>query len=1264
MNLPSLRWLVLPTLTILALLAGLFVYGYYYVPSQMNYFAGRNFRVLSSISAQVAARIEHLADALTNAATKAEAKDDVRKKIKLIPNLQLVQPDDKHRIQKSQRTDIALSVRQDTSTVRLDFTYKGKQPGSQQEVTLVASSDLEKLLRPLTSRGVFDDLFVAQADGRVIYQHKASGFTVTNLNDLVLSREKPSKLVEGNLSTRMEDVRVADTDYKLFLQPIPLSLPDKDTRSATATWIVGGVISADRYLSEAKEFSSTLMIVVIAFGLMVIFSLPLLKVRYMGPNGRLRISDIFFLAFSLVIGSAVLAVFVLDLYAYRNLEEEMDRQLHDFSESIGRNFKDEVKTLYRQLEVANQSADADLRRLSSSANATLSQTNILNLNPAQLVGDPYPFFEMVFWMDGTGQQRAKWTVQKETTPLMNVRDRPYFRRVREDRLLFLKDGNDSLRFWLEPLYTRSTGENRVVMSVPVSKPGLSNWVAAIETKSVSLVDPVIPPGFGYAVIDESGNVLFHAEAVRNLWENLFEETDQDRELRAAVFGRSSDWLNARYEGRGHRLYASPLEPFPWFLVVYRDKQILRTTNLEILTVSMILFMMYALVGLAVAGVLYLYLSTDRLRLAWLWPDPPRTHTYFMIAMASVFLGAVFGLALSVLPVGAVLLTTFVIPVMGPLLVYALWKWNEKNKEQQTGVRLEGSNWFRVGYVFAGFSLLILFGVLPALVFFSTAADNELDLLVRHGQLRLARAFDARAERIAASYRAIQAPDQLVTRRLNDQRDVYHQFYFSTEQTDALQEQTASNENRDLPGENNGVGSRLDQLFAGIRIPYNQFTVETHGLKQQWWQKDEQGRLVLVPREPALYGRSRAPQNVRYLSSTVPAWRAPQDALGLVLCLGFLTGVWFMIRWVAQRVFFLGVVRPPSLLGRELSEGPVTRNLLLSTLPFSGTTAWLSRPDFRVLDLRRLAKPDNWAETFNYADLHHGQETVIAIDHFDYRREDAPVNRQKLRFVEELLALGKPIVIAATTDPFEYPLSEEVKALDPAVTARDRERLAQVLSTFIAVRHHADGGSGELKNEFEAALSAVADGRRRAALEKECGPTAYLQRLCMELLRRQEWQKLTADQLIDNIGGQAQGYYRALWFSCAKDEKFVLYHLAADGFVDSKNPEVYELLQKGVLVMDPDPELMNESFRRFVVSEGSRPEYLAIWKQEERKSSWHALQGPLWIILIAVAVFFYTTQREVFQSTTALVAALTAAIPAAFKLFDLFARVKSNDAPGN
>ena len=74
----------------------------------------------------------------------------------------------------------------------------------------------------------------------------------------------------------------------------------------------------------------------------------------------------------------------------------------------------------------------------------------------------------------------------------------------------------------------------------------------------------------------------------------------------------------------------------------------------------------------------------------------------------------------------------------------------------------------MGYVFAVASIFLPLSVLPALTFFKIAYDEEMMLVVRHGQLQIARAVEQRDRRVKDQYFSVQIDKekQFLEKRLN------------------------------------------------------------------------------------------------------------------------------------------------------------------------------------------------------------------------------------------------------------------------------------------------------------------------------------------------------------------------------------------------------------------------------------------------------------------------------------------------------------------
>ena len=116
---------------------------------------------------------------------------------------------------------------------------------------------------------------------------------------------------------------------------------------------------------------------------------------------------------------------------------------------------------------------------------------------------------------------------------------------------------------------------------------------------------------------------------------------------------------------------------------------------------------------------------------------------------NLFLCGAFVLVIYRVPVWQLLSAAFLIPAATLLLAYVLGKERTAYPLRLIAPWLEGKKFFtfRVGYVLAGASLLLLLGVFPMVAFFKIATDNEVDLLIKHGQLSIAKSFENRVDRV-------------------------------------------------------------------------------------------------------------------------------------------------------------------------------------------------------------------------------------------------------------------------------------------------------------------------------------------------------------------------------------------------------------------------------------------------------------------------------------------------------------------------------------
>ncbi len=1270
------------------------------------------------------------------------------------------------------------------SKLKIEFTggWKDGSPAQRLQVEADLGGVLQSILVKEAFDSV---LIADAESGDVIHQHNRQSGSKLRVATLdALRDEQKNKLDRLALAqaTNIQDVKLAGDDYKLFSRPVEMSIAVSGSDRPGLRWIVCGLINEGHFRRERWAISYTVLIVFTAGMILAALSWSFLKLWLMGAKDRLRVADVYFLLFSAMIGAALLTLFSLYVYTYSSLSHEADEKLSAFAKDVHDNLHAEVRAALDELDRLNEDLLADTesrnllnakpqdtrassspqaekrRRIGESTKAalqpkTLEKTHILKQEHEGENEHPYPFFTTAFWIDDDRQQRIKWTTRDATTRFVAVPPtRAYFNNIKQERFLHLdrgavsdnakrkadravrkdgetvqertcKDYNDRAEhhdFWLEPITSSLTGVETVIISKKFCPP-YSSWVAALDTRLLSMIDTVTPPGYGFSVIEAGGRVLFHSELAQHFEENFYDECDERAELRAAVEARQSTALGADYLGSGHSLYTLPVKDFPgWTIITYRDKQILRTAQLELLVVAANLFLLYSLLLLALFVLIYLWNLNTGERVEWLWARDEAIAFYRGVLFANVCFCLLFGAAIIYFERARLFWLAVAFPFFGLVVAAICLKLSGVLRKCGAG-RSDNSHPVircRAWYVLMITTLMFLTSVMPAIAFFKLAYDEQMKLLAKHGQVKLAQDLRAREERIRAQYAAYArnlAPEitrdagrvkdgwveELIGKRLNwspDEKrrplDVYESVFLDTSREEAMTdsrrnpppvaEQTVSDSLPVTADLSETVS--YEKYLSYLRPMVNRTSGEWAGLigarsaDGAWeWSEQEGNRLLLKTRETDA-AEHAAPLHLRssvpFLTLPVPGktfWGTIWWAIIAIFAVLFV-----LLRFVVLRVFLLKLDDPVTMLHAHdfTCQGATKKHFVVLGAPFLDVGWLLNGSPVKRITLKDAVSKQN-AEAEQNGEL-------LAIDDFDYRSDDPGWNMKRLSLLEKLHK-ERSVIIFSRRDPFCFCLApacgSHQQKPSAASTANQMDRWMKVVSSFWVI-HIEDKGERQsfmdsLCEEKQKLIPPDAQADRRFAqylrwlsrrlpngdrhraalydsLADECAPRAYLQNVGREILAHPKFKELSAEQLIRLLLEQAEAYYKAVWATCSPDQKLTLYYLAQDCLVSAKNIEVRRLMRRGLIVRDPDVRLMNKSFRQFVLSTATPEEIRADARMD---SSWSKLRLPLLLVLLGVALFLLVSHPELYSSSMAIITALATGIPTVFRLLGMFQRGK-------
>ncbi|MEP3925948.1 MAG: hypothetical protein ABJM37_09680, partial [Gilvibacter sp.] len=217
-----------------------------------------------------------------------------------------------------------------------------------------------------------------------------------------------------------------------------------------------------------------------------------------------------------------------------------------------------------------------------------------------------------------------------------------------ERINNVRDGRKNTQFAI-PLFDRKHQENRQILS--------------FGTRLRTFFHRVMPRDYGYLVFDQSGTVLFHSDEQRSLIENVFVETDNNKQLYAFVSNQDYDsgkrmdpiTFDAVYRGKSHLFSVGDLfidksyKNAPLTLIIFFDQTGAELNNMLLLFMAVMLFLFLIIPLFA-----YLrYTSSQPFWASLLYFNPRHANRYrswlFLLIGGSAFcflmMGVVFDLTL-------------------------------------------------------------------------------------------------------------------------------------------------------------------------------------------------------------------------------------------------------------------------------------------------------------------------------------------------------------------------------------------------------------------------------------------------------------------------------------------------------------------------------------------------------------------------------------------------------------------------------------------
>jgi hypothetical protein len=1201
--------------------------------------------------------------------------------------------------------------------------------------------EASELIRRSLVKHRFDDFFLVRLSRKgtkdicsfsdIAYQTFANRIELQDLNKLFVDSS-------GIRTIPLKEIKLSGVDYKLLSHRI--------TFRENEDWILCGVLKTSNFEQEARGVDTWTLAFSILIVLVLALAMPLLKLNVMNEIERLRIINVWFTGFSIVIGTAVILLILLCGNQYIGFKYTVDKNLEELSEDIKSRFTAELNAIYTQLD--------SCRNIIRPPGGDSIYDNIYQVNPVEQENSSqanalkiaarfkeHRFFNETMWLDNKGDLKmivATHLIHRQQR-LLNLQDRKYFSNVLSGNLWTLPDSTDAGKrspkeFSFQSIRSWSTGSPEAGIGIALEGNASGAVVLAMATRLHSVMNPLLPPGYTFSIIDDAGEVWFHSDTERNTQENFLSEVDYNAKVQAAITGRSAECIESLYNNSRHRLYIQPIDNLPLYLVT--------TLDLEYYTAPMIVVMTFA-VGLLffyfiLHGILLLIhlacvyqpskLKTIRFFLNWLRPRKNEVQPEFMgpwplIMPLEKYIRSIVVLAFLILiMIGSLFVKSLtviafcfmVVPLYVLVFQYILFERETIFKYQShwrtRGVLLHPFVWvsfifialinwslcrvidqfyiaiiiqavlislLAVGYqakfinelnanVFVirnyhnlyycmVFLWLILASVLPVISFYNIALREESTLWQRYIQWEAAQ---NELHREKALERLGVFPEDI------DMLAIRGNYLASTGEVERDHKIGAGQIIKD--------STELSDLefiawppLEGL-IKKSRAIVSESSHDNQWsWRSHPYSSDV------HLAFKTSGGEERNYISKAA-AYSSVHSEYFILFVIVLLIAAFLVAQvsfFAIRTIFGLGIVLDNNLIyqaQRQISKDDLihktirenTQRIFLVGLPYSGKNDILqsfkdavsvtNRDSFKEINFRNsISLPER--RSFN----------VILIKHFEHGINQPGINDEKLKLLSSIIDCPIQIIISSAVSPAAI-IDFYEDAIKRLVTKDSEDAKKQCSEHRYALRKWKNVLSGFVVLYQPLAKTQGVD-HANPIVQSELQYGRYLPGLA-PLFRHDSPDTYEKEEnFVLQVEEVSTAYYHSLWNSFSNPEKFLLFDLAKDRFVNLRNAKVIRmLLQKGVIIAEDSLQIMNRSFNSFILSTVNEAEELRMERELNNKGSWSIMHTVLMILLFGLITFIVLAQQHLLDNINVLLAVLGSVIGLLTKFGGLFGSSKPKE----
>lgn len=1090
-------------------------------------------------------------------------------------------------------------------------------------------------------------------------------------------------------------LNINSKNYFAFTRPVDLATGQK-------VFLIG--LISEKNFNAAKRKSDLWLIIVLSFlAVIAIVHYPLLKLWLRNEFEGLDFSHILSSAISIIFGSSFILLLALGLIALFGFKESKKTQLKDLNKKIESTFRAELSRAYELLEYTD-----------SIENIELSAAHLDSV----IKNKKYPFFNNVYWIDNSGVQLHEINLSESDPVLIELKDRTYFKEY-DEWLLPNSNGKENINwFRLESIVSWTSNQKKAALSKPSHRKTLfDNYttekdekvkakVVALTFSPYSVMNTILPAFFSFAIIDDEGKVLFHNDKSKNINENLLFETENNKLLKSAIDARVNEQFNGEYQGEDYLFYISPIDNLPLHVVTMYNLEEQRTLISGIISTSFIMLSVFAFVLLFSLLLVYLVRGTifpkqikhahSSYLLHWLVPRKSHNEKYIRLTISTLVAGLflivyyfyfdkepvrlLFGFIILEIIVfnnfafdlkklkikdlfsrsfGSYVYTSIAIVVILTAIYYKYFKSFDviilslililslkiihyilKKRFEQTDETRFKHNFFQMLFCW-----LLTISIVPSILIFDSVTYKEFEIHTIGHQKFIESEFIKKTKTTYNEQNMLKYQNHS---NFVDSLQVYGNYISAFADTITISQKKEEEPQPKEIKNSSDIWTNHQTLYEKIRPLFFDNNTSTKYLS--YYLKNAPANVSQTNKELILF-KHPTNDSIAVDEATIN-FKPVRQIFGnflrnnffvvpLIFVILILSIVYYyLIRYTSLNIFVFDRFRAITNLTSDqfLSKIDKLTKYIFLINPSQEIIDTSQNKKIKEIDIKNLCDNPKILKSIN------NQYKYLFVKNFNTYWSDITTLSQFVTVLKKAIEkTGLKIIISSVYTPKQINEFYDESSFTPDELIRLKASFNNIISKFAIV--------------YISISNCPEDDKETLTEKRELAINNHLsQFLNLININKEKHNELEEDVILDKIKVYANEYYYNLWDKCSLDEKFLLFDLAKDGFVNFKNHySLEQLLEKGLIVHRNNRlTLMNKSFSRFIINSLGSKELERMTKELKRKGGWIKIRLPIILVIISFILFVFLSQQNLITSLNAILASAAALVGILLNLSKLLA----------